>query len=119
MKQTYEYMHVTTAMDSISIEDIGNCALEEFNDDGKQWFLFISTNLGRTVIIEFGPFDSGNLDDFNFYFNRRNIEYKESYIDKTIKKFVENPTRMITQVSIIDTNKIIEALDVVKEQLDY
>lgn len=117
MKQTYEYMHITTAMDSICVEDIGECALQEFNDEGDQWFLVITTFLGRSKIIEFGPIRDGEIQD-NFYLSRKNIEYRETSLDKIIQKFIENPHRMITQVEIVDEELVINALDTIKEQIN-
>lgn len=118
MEQTYEYMHVTTAMDSILVEDIGNCALQEFNDEGKQWFLLITTYLGMSKVIEFGPLSDGVIEDNGFYLSRKNIEYKEKFLDKVIQKFVENPNRMITQIEVVDEDTIIEVLDSIKNQIN-
>jgi len=118
MKQTYEYMHVTTAMDSIEIEDTGNCYIKAYNDEGFFWVLFIETYLGISTIIESGPFTDECIPNENsFIFYKYSFEYKETKLDKIIDKFINNPSRIITQVFTVDEKEITECLDNLKENL--
>lgn len=118
MKQIYEYMHVTTAMDSIEIEDIGNCNITAFNDEGDVWLLSIKTKLGFSEIIETGPFDTGKTPNFNYFLYRRNsFEYKENKLDKIIEKFINSPNKFITQVLLIDNDEVITYLQNLKDKI--
>ncbi len=103
MKQTYEYMHVVTSMDSICVEDIGNCNLIAFNDEGELWLLSINTYLGNTYVLEMGGIDT-NINDISTYFTYKKycFQYNEKKINGIINKFINNPQRNIIQVEEID-----------------
>ena len=100
---TFNYLRTETYMDSIDIDDIGNCIIQVFNDEGREWLMSINTKLGWTKIKTFGPFilDSNQMD-INFYYSTNEFEYKEKKIYKVIDDFINNPKKQITQIFIID-----------------
>ena len=51
----FEYLHQIVVGDTIDIDDIGNCAINAFNDAGEEYYLVVKTVLGWTEIFEFGP----------------------------------------------------------------
>ena len=51
----FNYLKTETYMDSIDIDDTGNCILQVFNDDGREWILSIETKLGWSKIKTFVP----------------------------------------------------------------
>lgn len=51
----FPYLRVSTTMDSLEVEDIGNCSIRAFNDEGEEYILIIDTNVGITRIFTYGP----------------------------------------------------------------
>lgn len=114
----FDYLRTTQALDSISIEDIGNTCINAVNDEALEWFLIIETNAGWTKITEFGPLkvDSDKLStSFSYTFYEK--DFSERSINKTIDNFLNNPRRMITQVFEIDKNIATERFSHIKESL--
>ena len=101
----FDYLRTIQAMDSISIEDIGNTCITALNDDGLEWFLIIETINGWTKVTSFGPLkvDSIKLST-SFSYNFYEKDFSEKSINKTIDNFINNPKHMITQVEEIDKN---------------
>lgn len=99
----FEYLKTEQFMDSIDIDDTGNCYLQAYNDEGFEWLLSIETDLGFSKIKEVGPFilDSNVLHS-NFYYYQNYFEFKEKKINKVINDFINNPRKQITQIFIID-----------------
>ena len=52
----FKYLKTEAYMDSIDIDDIGNCFLQIYNDDGREWLMSVKTKLGWTIVKTFGPF---------------------------------------------------------------
>lgn len=95
----FEYLKTETYMDSIDIEDTGNCVININNDDAQEWFMKIDTYLGWTSVTTFGPMviDSDTMPTFYSY-NHFEMEFNEKKIYKTIRDFINNPRNNITQV---------------------
>lgn len=51
MEATYQYMQNVTYMDSINIENIGECCLACYNDLGEAYYLWVTTSLGMTKVL--------------------------------------------------------------------
>ncbi len=114
----FDYLRTVQAMDTISIEDIGNTCINAFNDDGLEWFLVLETNNGWTKTTIFGPLkvDSNKLTtSFSYSFYEK--DFSEKTINKTIDNFINNPKYMITQVEEIDKNFAKERFNKIKESL--
>lgn len=105
MQQTYEYMRVISSLDTIAVPDIGNCILQERNDLGLTWYLYIRTVIGRTTIIEMGPFIDTEIFETGFSIKKKTVEFREKIVDSTLKRFIEDPKRDVTQVQIIDNEE--------------
>lgn len=99
----FDYLRTIQAMDTISIDDIGNTCINAINDDALEWFLIIETVEGWTKVTEFGPLhvDSDDLT-LSFSYTFYNKEFSDKNIAKTIDKFINNPRYMATQVEEID-----------------
>ena len=107
MRGEYEYFRVVQSMDSIEVEDIGNCALRAFTDEGLEYLLVVDTKLGETRVFTFGPI----LPDIEVLPTKvictyEKIKYAESRIDKAIKTFVNQ--QGITQVENISREEALE-----------
>lgn len=113
----FEYLVKIQKESSIDIEDIGNCALDVYNDLGFEWVLLIHTREGLTEIVEFGP----TLPDIEYppakvacTYNR--MDFNEGKIIKTIQKFLTDGYRNVTQAFEVTQQ---EAKEKMKNLVDY
>ena len=114
----FDYFRLTTALDSIDIDDIGNCCINSINDSGEEWFLIVKTCEGWTEITEFGPLlvDTGRLPSY-FMYNRFSYDFSEKKISAVIDKFINNPKRAITQVFEVEKDLAASRLNTVRDDL--
>lgn len=98
----FEYMRISTAMDSIEVEDLGNVCLRASNDNADEWLMSIKTSLGWSEVKQFGPLKIDS-EGFGFYFNFsfQKFEYSEKRLYKLIDDFINNPKKSITIAEII------------------
>lgn len=113
----YEYYMTHSANGLLNVDDIGNCAIDIFNDLGEEMVMVIDTLLGQTRILTFGPFnpDFERLPD-SVICDLQQLHYSESQIGKVIRKFLNNWKFGATQAFIIDKD---EALDKCRNIIDY
>lgn len=103
MTREFEYLTKVVVESSITVEDIGYCAIEANNDLGQFWCLVIKSDLGITEIFETGPIilDINELPK-SYGSSYRKIAYSDSQISKAIDKFLNDSYRCITQAREID-----------------
>ena len=113
----FEYMYKIEKQSSIEIENIGNCALDVYNDLGFEWLLLVRTIEGTTEIIEYGPIVA-DLDYLpaNVIYNYTRFDFKESKIRLRIEKFLTDGYRNITQAFEIEPQ---ELKDKIKNLVEY
>lgn len=112
MRKEFKYLYLASYQDSIDIEDIGNCFLEAFNDDGLCFYLWIKTIDGITKILEAGPYDSDdetNPTKFITDIKYKQFQFSDNKINEIINKFLNNIIYKITQV--FDKNSEYEDTD--------
>ena len=114
----FDYMRTVQSLDIIDIADIGNTCINAFNDEGEEWFLTINTYQGWTETVEFGPLVT-EQDKIRPYFsyNRYSYEYNEKKLERAIDKFINNPSRRITQVFEVEKDEAKSRLDAIKDCL--
>ena len=112
---TFEYMIVRTVGAQLEVNDIGECCILGRDDLGQEYYLIITTYMGSTDIIEYGP----ALPDFEvlpksvkYTFDR--IDYSEFKIEKRIDKFLSG--HPITYAEVVDLEEIHEFI---KAPIDY
>ena len=98
----FQYLKVSTSMDSIEVEDIGNVCIRASNDDANEWYMSIKTSLGWVEVKQFGPLKIDS-DDLSYYFNfsYQKFEFSEKRLYKLIDDFINNPKKSITIAEII------------------
>lgn len=122
MHSTFEYMYETVSRDSVEIEDIGNCALECFNDQGEAYYLIVNTKIGQTEIIEFGPYDATSSEQivrtkFNFKYKR--IDYDDYKVKNAIDTFITDKYKKVTQVIETSQQYVFDKLQDVKSCIKH
>lgn len=100
---TFEYMIVRTVGAQLDVDDIGECCILGRDDLGQEYYLIITTYMGSTDIIEYGP----ALPDFEvlpksvkYTFDR--IDYSEFKIEKRIDKFLTSHPITYAEVTTLD-----------------
>ena len=99
----FEYGKSVSYLDSIEIENIGDCCIQAFNDMGEEYYLIVETRYGQTKVLEYGPFLGGAIPDF-CYEKYSQFQYSENKIEKIIDKFLSS--HELTQAVEIDMEDI-------------
>lgn len=98
MRFSIPYLYQEQPMDSLTVDDAGNCAISAYNDDGELYLLIVITKYGVTRLLEYGPFRGGSRVTYcSCVFDQ--FDYNEKKLFKKFEKFLNNPSRMITQAS--------------------
>lgn len=108
---TFEYLQRVVVDGTLEVENVGECVIQANNDFGEEYYLIITTELGYTSILEYGPIVP-DLDQLQPTYNIRysNFEYSQFKIEKTIDKFLNEAKRLITQAKIVELEDIRENL---------
>ena len=120
MKNSYKYYRTVQYMDSVDIDDIGNCIIKAYTDDGDEYYLFIRTVLGVSRVFQIGPLEAGAVTHCSCFFKQ--LDYDDYKIDKIIDKFIDGNLGF-TQIEVTDTKntedfiKITDTLPDIKEFL--
>lgn len=88
MQASFKYMKHVDYLDSIDVEDIGNCCLIVNDDLYRSWYLWISTSLGITKVLEYGP-DLDGIPQKYMSCVYSEFEYSETKLVKLITKFLD------------------------------
>ena len=120
----FDYFYTKQINDSLAVDDIGNCAIEACSDEGARYYLVIKTQLGSSIIFEYGPIiPEINLLPKTCTCSFRRIAFSENKLIKTIDGFLNNPYRTITQATIVDEAEVyqncINIIDYVKADKDF
>lgn len=107
MEATYNYLPNTTYFDSINIENIGECCLECCNDLGEYYYLWVTTSLGMTKILQYGPYVDSIIPN-NCYYSFQQFQYNDQKIDKSISKFISDPKKALSQIRQVEPCDIID-----------
>ncbi len=115
--RTYEYLYEVKATGFLEIENIGECALIANNDFLQEQVLIITTALGKTKILRYGPVFIDNAQPpISVSYTFDEIDYNEYKIDKAIEKFINDAKFRATQVKVVD---IEEALDIITDLKEF
>ena len=113
----FEYLVKIKKEASIDIKDIGNCALDVYNDLGFEWVLLVNTKEGTTQIVEFGPVIP-DLDTppakMSYTYDR--MGFNEGKIINRISKFLTDGGKNVTQAFEVSQQ---EAKEKMKNLVDY
>lgn len=115
--KTFDYFYTRTAMDTLNVENVGNCCIECANDDGLFYYLIINTSLGLTDIFTYGPIipDINELPK-NVSCTYKSIEYNEKKLEAIISDFINDGYKKVTQAREI---QIVDALNSCQDIVSY
>ena len=113
----YEYYITHQANGLLTVDDIGNCAIEVFNDRGWEKVMIVDTYLGATRLLTYGPF-SPDLERLpqTVECTLKQFPHSQATISKEIHKFLRDGYFQATQAYV--SNKE-EVLDKCRDLIEY
>ena len=108
---TFEYLQRVIIDAELEVENIGDCVLLGRNDLGTEFYLILTTDLGWTECIEYGPCTPEFEElphDYTIKYSR--FEYNQTKIERIIDKFLNNPKYSVSQAQVVDLTDIREFL---------
>ena len=116
--RTYEYLYEVKATGFLEVENIGECCLIANNDFLQEQILIITTELGKTKIIQYGPVFVDNVQPPNdVTYSYSEIDFSDYKIDKRIEKFINDAKFRTTQVRVVELEEALERITDLKEFL--
>ena len=109
MEKTFEYFKELRANDSLTIDNVGDCCIKCFNDDGVVYYLMTKTEAGFTKVYQYGPLYASDFTIGKFYNSSvQTIEYAEKTVSKLIDNFLNDKYKKITQAFECDEEEFIQ-----------
>lgn len=119
MEGVYGYKFERTATKEITIDDIGNCALEAIDREGAHYYLIILTSLGTTTVVKCGPIvpDVSLLPD-GYTCSLERMDYDDDDIDSIIDKWTTGTKKKsFEEITIVDKSIAINNIRDLKNYL--
>ena len=107
MDSEIKFKTQSVQVDSICVEDIGNCALEAIDQLGRYFYIIIKTDAGMTKVITFGPVMPDFIDLPNGYSSGYTyMKYSDTKLNGMLQKWALGGKGVnfetITQIPIAD-----------------
>lgn len=120
MEAQFEYNKVLMPQNILDLDNIGDFALECFNDNFKQYYYIVAkTKNGFTTFYSWGPvIPDSNIPLNNYFFNIKIMEYTEKKVEKYINGFL-NGGYGITDAKLITLEEAVNKAKDEKEFLSY
>ena len=111
----FTYYRTFVSNGELDIDEIGECCLLGRTDLGEEYYLLVTTYMGQTEIIEYGPIIP-DLDALpkSLSYNYDRFDYSEFKIEKRIDKFLNK--NVITQAECINKE---ELPGLIKSPIEY
>lgn len=112
-----EFNQQLTYQNYIDIDDIGQCAIEMFTEEGFNHYIVVTTSMGSTTIATCGPINNEiDLVPNGFNISLTRMDFNEQKIIKFINLYLNNKKLKINSASEIDMS---QALDSFKDLGNY
>ena len=117
---TIEFNNEYLPQSLIEIPDIGNFALEAYNEkQGYFFYLMIKTMLGTATIVSYGPVvPQVTLLPESYSVNFSRVPFKDRKIKSTIAKWLNDRDKGLTEAKIIDEKVFFDEFRDMKEYLE-
>lgn len=94
----FEYFITRQVGADIDIENIGDCCIKAFNDEGLEYILIIETQMGICRVLTCGPIQVDfDLLPKSTSISFQRVEFRQGTLIKIIEGFLNNPYAKITQ----------------------
>lgn len=116
MQAHFEFDIRPTPQNYLDVDDIGNCALECYNEEGMYYYILVMTECGQTTITRCGPVmpDIDMLPN-GFSVSLTRMEYKDTKIESDIDRFLCDTKKKIVSAREISREEAIACIRDVKE----
>jgi hypothetical protein len=113
-----DYKAQRTFDETLELDDPGNCAVlchGAFRDNRitlpGDYYMLISTIMGKTIIIKWGPIMPDIVELPNGYsLDIKTFQYKEPTIERELKMFINGPERGIYEAVAITKEEALAAI---------
>lgn len=116
---TFEFNQQLAPQSLIDIDEVGNFALEAWNDEGYYWYLIIKTCLGLSAVASCGPV----IPDFDtvpsgYSSSYDTIPYKEDKLNKTINFWLNDKSKKLIDAHVISTEEALSQFKSVADAIE-
>lgn len=103
----FDFDKETLSNGAVEIENIGECALSCLNDDMEEYYLVISTVMGKSYIFQYGPIvqDLDTLD--NISCSITTLDYTEPKLIKIIDRFINDYSKRIKYIEVLPKAEVL------------
>lgn len=109
---TFDYIQRVTVDGQLEVDNIGDCVIVGRNDIGEESYLIITTSLGVTEVVHYGPtVPDLSILPFSVTLNYNRFDYSQGKIEKIIDRFLNDPKRGITNAETTTIDSIIDNID--------
>lgn len=113
----FEFNHQLMPQNVLEVAEVGEFAIEAWNDQGYYWYLVVRTIMGTSIISICGPvFPDIKLLPSGFNMSLEKIPYKEEKLARTINMFLNDHRKGITEARVID---VLDGIGQFRELKDY
>lgn len=118
MEVQIEFNQQLMPQNVINVEELGQFAIEAWNDEGYYYYLIIRTLLGTTSIASCGPvIPDVEMLPSGFTMNLDKVPYKEDKLTRTVTMWLNDRSKKITNAKTIEIPEAIEQFRDLKEYL--
>ena len=112
----FDYLQRVLVDAQLDVDDIGACVILGRNSLNEEYYLIITTTLGFTEKILYGPVAPEiNILPFNVSLSYNRFEYSQGKIEKAIDMFLNDPKKGIIYAEVVTHQDI---LNKIKESLN-
>jgi len=106
--ESFEFNNQLVPQSLLSVDDLGECAIEATNDEGYFYYLVIRTSLGMTTIAKCGPVvpDVNMLPD-GYATELVRMKYDGQKLGSVVNKWL-NDKKKLTEAKIITIDEALE-----------
>ena len=106
-------------MQSLDVDNIGDCAIEAWNEEGMYYHIIIRTDCGMSTITTSGPvMPNVDLLPSGFKQDLYIMPYKEDKLMKTIANFLNDGSKKIKEAKTMEIEDAIAEFRDLKDYLE-
>lgn len=118
MEVQFEFNQQLMPQNVIDVEELGQFAIEAWNDEGYYYYLIVRTLLGTASIASCGPvIPDVEMLPSGFNMSLDKVPYKEDKLTRTVTMWLNDRSKKLTNAKTIEISEAIEQFRDLKEYL--
>lgn len=118
MQVSIEFNQQLMPQSVVDVDELGQFALEAWNDDGYYYYLIVRTSLGTTSIASCGPvIPDVDMLPSGFSMSLDKVPYKEDKLSRTVSMWLNDRSKKLTNAQLMDIDEAIDQFRDLKEYL--